>query len=80
MTYCYVISLEKLTQHWCFRGVLPFGQRKRLWEKHRAKSRKHRPSAVSADIVCGSQVCMKHSPVYQPGAVGKCCVIYWVIM
>ncbi|XP_063230682.1 E3 ubiquitin-protein ligase UBR5 isoform X3 [Bacillus rossius redtenbacheri] len=51
-------------------GVLPFSQRKRLWEKYRAKSRKHRPSTASAEIVCGSQVCMKNSPMYQPGAIG----------
>ncbi|PNF40327.1 hypothetical protein B7P43_G05782, partial [Cryptotermes secundus] len=63
-----VARLESGALYWW--GVLPFGQRKRLWEKHRAKSRKHRPSAVAADIVCGSQVCMKNSPMYQPGAIG----------
>ncbi|XP_021934340.1 E3 ubiquitin-protein ligase UBR5 isoform X2 [Zootermopsis nevadensis] len=63
-----VARLESGALYWW--GVLPFGQRKRLWEKHRAKSRKHRPSTVTADIVCGSQVCMKNSPMYQPGAVG----------
>lgn len=53
-------------------GILPFCQRKRLWEKYRAKSRKHRPStALSADIVAGSQVCMKISPMYQAGAIGE---------
>lgn len=61
-----VISKNKLY----FRGVLPFGQRKKLWEKYRAKSRKQRPSTTS-EIVTGSQVCMKNSPMYQPGAVGK---------
>jgi E3 ubiquitin-protein ligase EDD1 len=65
----YTVSrLESGALYWW--GVLPFGQRKRLWEKHRAKSRKHRPSTVVADIVCGSQVCMKNSPMYQPGAIG----------
>lgn len=49
---------------------MPFGQRKKLWEKYRAKSRKQRPSTTS-EIVTGSQVCMKNSPMYQPGAVGK---------
>lgn len=53
-----------------FRGVLPFAQRKRLWEKYRAKCRKQRPSANQPEIVCGSQVCMKNSPMYQPGAIG----------
>lgn len=53
-----------------FRGVLPFSQRKRLWEKYRAKCRKQRPSTNQPEIVCGSQVCMKNSPMYQPGAIG----------
>lgn len=74
------LHLEEVTSHCYFRGVLPFGQRKRLWEKHRAKSRKHRPSAVAADIVCGSQVCMKNSPMYQPGAIGKYLITSWVIV
>lgn len=55
-----------------FRGVLPFAQRKKLWEKYKAKSRKHRPSTVpSSDISYGTHVCMKNSPVYQPGAIGE---------
>lgn len=52
------------------RGVLPFAQRKRLWEKYRAKTRKQRPTNAQTEIVCGSQVCMKNSPMYQPGAIG----------
>ncbi|XP_046991563.1 E3 ubiquitin-protein ligase UBR5 [Schistocerca americana] len=63
-----VARLESGALYWW--GVLPFGQRKRLWEKHRAKTRKRRPSTASAEIVCGSQVCMKNSPMYQPGAIG----------
>lgn len=52
------------------RGVLPFSQRKRLWEKYRTKCRKQRPSANQPEIISGSQVCMKNSPMYQPGAIG----------
>ncbi|KAK9872968.1 hypothetical protein WA026_020316 [Henosepilachna vigintioctopunctata] len=51
-------------------GVLPFSQRKRLWEKYRTKCRKQRPSNSQSEIVTGSQVCMKNSPMYQPGAIG----------
>lgn len=52
-------------------GVLPFGQRKRLWDKHKAKSKKPVRSAVnSQDVTVGAQVCMKNSPMYQPGAIG----------
>ena len=54
-----------------FRGVLPFAQRMKLWEKYKAKSRKHRISASSsADITYGSHVCMKNNPIYQAGAIG----------
>lgn len=49
---------------------MPFSQRRKLWEKFRAKSRKHRPSSNTQDIVVGSQVCMKNSPMCQPGALG----------
>lgn len=55
-------------------GVLPFEQRKRLWEKHnrsKAKSKKPiRSSTSSAELTVGSQVCMKSSPMYQQGAIG----------
>lgn len=50
--------------------MLPFAQRKRLWEKYRAKCRKQRPSTAQSEIVAGSQVCMKSCPMYQAGAIG----------
>lgn len=58
-------------------GVLPFGQRKRLWEKYKAKAKK--PSRLNSnnvgqgtqqEITVGTQVCMKNCPMYQPGAIG----------
>lgn len=52
-------------------GVIPFGQRKRLWDKHKAKSKKPvRPNVNSPDVTVGAQVCMKSSPMYQAGAIG----------
>ncbi|XP_066593371.1 E3 ubiquitin-protein ligase UBR5-like isoform X2 [Prorops nasuta] len=64
-----VAKLESGTLYWW--GVLPFAQRKKLWEKYKAKSRKHRTSTVlTADISYGTHVCMKNSPIYQPGAIG----------
>ena len=45
-------------------GVLPFNQRKRLWEKFRSKSRKHR-----SEFSQGVQVGMRSSPMYHPGAL-----------
>lgn len=63
-------------------GVLPFGQRKRLWEKYKAKAKKpvrtgsaatagtSQGTAGGADIILGTQVCMKNCPMYQPGAIG----------
>lgn len=52
-------------------GVLPFGQRKRLWEKYKAKAKKPvRSNVTQSEIVVGTQVCMKNCPMYQPGAIG----------
>ncbi|KAG4078397.1 hypothetical protein HA402_013107 [Bradysia odoriphaga] len=52
-------------------GVIPFGQRKRLWDKHKAKSKKPvRPNVNSPEVTVGAQVCMKSSPMYQAGAIG----------
>lgn len=45
-------------------GVLPFNQRKKLWEKFRSKSRKQR-----SEITEGVQVSMRSSPMYHPGAL-----------
>lgn len=64
------VSVSLRIMHLFPRGVLPFAQRKRLWERYRAKTRKQRPSTSQTEIVCGSQVCMKNSPMYQPGAIG----------
>ncbi|XP_060518971.1 E3 ubiquitin-protein ligase UBR5 isoform X3 [Cylas formicarius] len=63
-----VARLESGALYWW--GVLPFLQRKRLWEKYRTKCRKLRPSTNQSEIVTGSQVCMKNNPMYQPGAIG----------
>ena len=64
-----VAKLESGALYWW--GVLPFAQRMKLWEKYKAKSRKHRPSsALSTEISYGTHVCMKNSPIYQPGAIG----------
>lgn len=66
-----VVRMDSGALHWW--GVIPFGQRKRLWDKHKAKARK--PTVRTAtpnapDIIVGTQVCMKSSPMYQPGAIG----------
>ena len=57
-----------------FRGVLPLGQRARLWEKHRARSRKQQrghSSNTPQDLQAGQSVTMKNAPMYQPGAIGE---------
>ncbi|XP_058822733.1 E3 ubiquitin-protein ligase hyd isoform X2 [Topomyia yanbarensis] len=52
-------------------GVLPFGQRKRLWDKYKAKAKKPvRPSVNAPEVTVGAQVSMKNSPMYQHGAIG----------
>ena len=55
-----------------FRGILPYGQRKKLWEKHKTKNRKQKSSVSNShsELVCGAQVCMKNSPMYHAGAIG----------
>ncbi|KAG7304394.1 hypothetical protein JYU34_011334, partial [Plutella xylostella] len=66
-----VARLESGALYWW--GVLPLGQRARLWEKHRARSRKQqRGHSASApqDLQAGHQVTMKNAPMYQPAAVG----------
>lgn len=58
-------------------GVLPFNQRKKMWEKYKAKSKKPQKKdkdkdSISCEVTVGAQVCMKNSPMYQPGAIGFC--------
>lgn len=58
-------------------GVLPFSQRKKMWEKYKAKSKKPQKKDKDKDtgtseVTVGAQVCMKNSPMYQPGAIGFC--------
>lgn len=60
-----VARLESGALYWW--GILPFPQRRRLWEKYRAKFRKQR--ANHSELISGAQVCMKNSPMYQPGAL-----------
>lgn len=66
-----VVRMDSGALYWW--GVIPYGQRKRLWDKHKAKARKPavRTAATNApEITVGTQVCMKSSPMYQPGAIG----------
>lgn len=65
-----VVRMDSGALHWW--GVIPFGQRKRLWDKHKAKVKKPavRTALIAPEIYVGTQVCMKNSPMYQPGAIG----------
>ncbi|XP_068628932.1 E3 ubiquitin-protein ligase hyd isoform X10 [Battus philenor] len=66
-----VARLESGALYWW--GVLPLGQRARLWEKHRARSRKQQrghSSTAPQDLQAGQNVTMKNAPMYQPGAIG----------
>ncbi|XP_037810400.1 E3 ubiquitin-protein ligase hyd isoform X2 [Lucilia sericata] len=53
-------------------GVLPFDQRRYLWEKYRNKAKKPF-KAVASDISVGTQVIMKKCPKYQTGSIGFTC-------
>lgn len=73
------IHLHIIIHSFGFRGVLPLGQRARLWEKHRARSRKQQrghSSAAPQDLQAGQSVTMKNAPMYQPGAVGQYTFFY----
>ncbi|XP_045489439.1 E3 ubiquitin-protein ligase hyd isoform X4 [Pieris rapae] len=66
-----VAKLDSGALYWW--GVLPLGQRARLWEKHRARSRKQQrghSSSAPQDLQAGQSVTMKNAPMYQPGAIG----------
>lgn len=53
-------------------GVLPFDQRRYLWDKYRNKAKKpFKP--VASDISVGTQVIMKKCPKYQTGSIGFTC-------
>ncbi|XP_017473114.1 PREDICTED: E3 ubiquitin-protein ligase hyd isoform X1 [Rhagoletis zephyria] len=53
-------------------GVLPFDQRRYLWDKFRTKAKKPFKS-VTSDISVGTQVVMKKCPIYQAGSIGFTC-------
>ncbi|XP_068157779.1 E3 ubiquitin-protein ligase hyd isoform X1 [Drosophila tropicalis] len=53
-------------------GVLPFDQRRYLWDKFRTKTKKPF-KVVAADINVGTQVIMKKCPIYQTGSIGFTC-------
>ncbi|XP_054747498.1 E3 ubiquitin-protein ligase hyd isoform X1 [Anastrepha obliqua] len=53
-------------------GVLPFDQRRYLWDKFRTKTKKPFKS-ITSDISVGTQVIMKKCPIYQAGSIGFTC-------
>lgn len=61
------VRLQSGALYWW--GVLPFSQRKKLWEKATSRAKKHKASSHASEIVAGSQVCMRNSPMYHPGAL-----------
>lgn len=61
------VRLQSGALYWW--GVLPFSQRKKLWEKATSRAKKHKVSSHTSEIVVGSQVCMRSSPMYHPGAI-----------
>lgn len=81
---CNLFSLGRTDSNCLFWwGVLPFGQRKKLWEKYRSKSKKQNKMgssgtsstrakgvASSGDITVGCQVVIRASPLYQSGSIG----------
>ena len=83
---CNLYSLARTESNSLFWwGVLPFNQRKKLWEKYRTKSKKQHRSSTSgsgagpsgssglstnSEITTGSQVLIRVAPMYQNGSIG----------
>lgn len=75
-----LIKTDNNSLYWW--GVLPFSQRKKLWDKYRTKSKKSRSGgsggdlllsssgSSGTDITVGSQVLMRVAPMYQSGSIG----------
>ncbi|KAH8369432.1 hypothetical protein KR009_010813 [Drosophila setifemur] len=65
-----VVRTESNNIYWW--GVLPFDQRRYLWDKFRTKTKKPF-KVVATDINVGAQVTMKKCPIYQSGSIGFTC-------
>ncbi|KAI0232893.1 E3 ubiquitin-protein ligase UBR5 [Lamellibrachia satsuma] len=76
-----VVSLHTCTLYTCARlesgalywwGVMPFSQRKKLVDRIRSKGRKGRSgdNKGTPEVVTGSQVCLRNSPIYHVGSIG----------
>ncbi|KAH8294942.1 hypothetical protein KR018_004468 [Drosophila ironensis] len=65
-----VVRTENNNIYWW--GVLPFDQRRYLWDKFRTKTKKPF-KVVATDINVGAQVIMKKCPIYQLGSIGFTC-------
>ncbi|KAJ8321996.1 hypothetical protein KUTeg_000467 [Tegillarca granosa] len=72
-----IVSLHTCSLYTCARlesgalywwGVMPFAQRKKLVEK--TKKKKSKDSGSCSDVVAGSLVCLRSSPMYHAGALG----------
>ncbi|XP_017139652.1 E3 ubiquitin-protein ligase hyd isoform X1 [Drosophila miranda] len=76
ITNIYVCSLYTVVRtdsnniYWW--GVLPFDQRRYLWDKFRTKTKKPF-KVIATDINVGAQVIMKKCPIYQSGSIGFTC-------
>lgn len=51
-------------------GIYPFNERRKIWEK--ARSKKKQVTSASAEIVVGSEVRTKSTPIYSVGSVAVC--------
>ncbi|KAK3087035.1 hypothetical protein FSP39_000732 [Pinctada imbricata] len=75
-----IVSLHTCSLYTCARlesgalywwGIMPFGQRKKMLERTKSKKKKGKDStsASAGDIVSGSLVCLRSSPMYHSGAI-----------
>ncbi|VDH90552.1 E3 ubiquitin-protein ligase EDD1, partial [Mytilus galloprovincialis] len=78
-----IVSLHTCSLYTCARlesgglywwGVMPFGQRKKMVERTRTKKKKSKDTSSfstfsSSDVITGSLVCLRSSPMYHIGAL-----------
>ncbi|XP_052085872.1 E3 ubiquitin-protein ligase UBR5-like isoform X2 [Mytilus californianus] len=78
-----IVSLHTCSLYTCARlesgglywwGVMPFGQRKKMVERTRTKKKKSKDTSSfstfsSSDVMTGSLVCLRSSPMYHIGAL-----------
>ncbi|XP_055902383.1 E3 ubiquitin-protein ligase hyd isoform X2 [Eupeodes corollae] len=65
--------VRSMAQNLYWWGILPFEQRRSLWDRFRTKAKKP-VKLMHEEITVGAQVVMKKCPIYQTGSIGFSCL------